>query len=394
MSDADYNRPASIFAMVVIGIMGSCMAIIMPGFLSALTGARGLTAQEVSIIASVELAATMVATLMVAPLVATSHRRVLAFVALLLIMSGNLVTALVWDYEALVVARIVAGLGEGAVIVVMASSVAATAMPDRVFAIYIASNLCISALVFSVLRILTGTGHLNWIFFALIALAALAAAFLPLLPQSPPGAPRAGPGPKSVAGAATSSGTEVTTAIIGLAGTLFFFVAIGTAWPLMGQIGASWGTSAQEVAAGLAASSVVGILCALFVSWLGTRFGRRIPLVIGSCGLIAVMFALTLRQAGLFGILCSAFVFWWVFTVPYYMGLMAEADRTGRAVSFSMAMQFGGLALGPLLATLSVKGASAYAGAIWSGLALFALAMLTMLVADFRNRRVTARELL
>jgi predicted MFS family arabinose efflux permease len=390
MTDAasrQYNRLASIFAMIVIGIMGSCMAIIMPGFLSALSGMRGLTAAQVSIIASVELAATMIATLAVAPLVATRNRRVIALVALLLIMAGNLATGLLWDYNVLAAARIVAGLGEGAVIVVMASSVAATAMPDRIFAIYIASNLVISGVVFSALRVLTAIGHLNWIFFALIALSAVAAAFLPLLPAFPPAVTRA---PGAPAQATGSSAGELGTAVIGLAGTLFFFVAIGTAWPLMGQIGASWGTSAEDVAEGLAASSFVGIVCALFVSWLGTRFGRRIPLVIGSCGLIAVMFTLTLRQASLFGILCSAFVFWWVFTVPYYMGLMAEADRTGRVVSFSMAMQFGGLALGPLLATLSFKGASAYAGAIWSGLALFALAMLTMLIADFRNRRVAA----
>ena len=393
MNDAasrQYNRVASIFAMVVIGIMGSCMAIIMPGFLSALSGMRGLTAAQVSIVASAELAATMLATLAVAPLVATKNRRVIALLALLLIMAGNLATGLLWDYDVLIGARIVAGLGEGAVIVVMASSVAATAMPDRIFAIYIASNLVISTIVFSALRVLTAIGHLNWIFFALIALAALATVFLPLLPAFPPAVTHAPAGAGAPVQPAGSSAAELRTAVIGLAGTLFFFVAIGTAWPLMGQIGASWGTSAEDVAEGLAASSLVGIFCALFVSWLGTRFGRRIPLIIGSCGLIAVMFTLTLRQANLFGILCSAFVFWWVFTVPYYMGLMAEADRTGRVVSFSMAMQFGGLALGPLLATLSFKGASAYAGAIWTGVALFALAMLTMLIADFRNRRVAA----
>ena len=95
----------------------------------------------------------------------------------------------------------------------------------------------------------------------------------------------------------------------------------------------------------------------MIVAALGDVVGRRLPLAAGSLMLAGVMLFLshTHEVAGFrFGAIAVLFLM--VFIVPYYTAIMGLLDRSGRMASFSMGIQFAGLAIGPLLAAPFVTG--------------------------------------
>jgi predicted MFS family arabinose efflux permease len=83
------------------------------------------------------------------------------------------------------------------------------------------------------------------------------------------------------------------------------------------------------------------------------------------------------------GFTCCAMVFMasWMFLVPSYMGILAAADPAGRAAAFSLATQYGGLALGAGLANLLVRNDETHAILLLAGL-LFGAALTMVICAD------------
>jgi predicted MFS family arabinose efflux permease len=63
------------------------------------------------------------------------------------------------------------------------------------------------------------------------------------------------------------------------------------------------------------------------------------------------------------------------------MGILAAADPEGRAAAFSLATQYGGLALGASLANFLVRSDEAHAIILVGGL-LFGVALVSVIYAD------------
>ncbi len=150
----------------------------------------------------------------------------------------------------------------------------------------------------------------------------------------------------------------------------------------MGQLGAAYGMSPDEVGTALGASAIIGVISGLFTFWLGTRVGRRIPLIVGTGGLVLTTAWLAIGGgASTFGFAVCTFMFSWVVSVAYYLGSLAHFDVTGRAATFGLAMQQSGLFVGPALAAVVVRGSSLLP-ALWSSCVVFALALAAVLAAD------------
>jgi len=83
------------------------------------------------------------------------------------------------------------------------------------------------------------------------------------------------------------------------------------------------------------------------------------------------------------------FMVCWIFAVPYFFGVLAAMDKSGRLVAFSAAMQTSGLALGQALSAF-ILGRAAYAVTVYAGISFGVFALLVTLAAvrlDIRNSR-------
>jgi hypothetical protein len=74
------------------------------------------------------------------------------------------------------------------------------------------------------------------------------------------------------------------------------------------------------------------------------------------------------------------FMFWWIWLMPYFLGLLASMDRTGRLAAFSSAMQSTGLSLGQVISAFVVA-ASPLSRSIHIGISLAAVALITTIAA-------------
>jgi MFS transporter, DHA1 family, inner membrane transport protein len=127
--------------------------------------------------------------------------------------------------------------------------------------------------------------------------------------------------------------------VLGLIGMFLFLVAVGEVWPMVGPIAQSHGVGAAAVGSALAIAGLAGIGAGLLVSLIGSRFGRLMPLIVGTLGLACAMLTLLVASDGRSLVLSTSLImFFWIFSIPYYLGSQSALDPSGRLAVLSSAM--------------------------------------------------------
>jgi MFS family permease len=147
-----------------------------------------------------------------------------------------------------------------------------------------------------------------------------------------------------------------TLALVAIAGLFMFEVGQGGVWMFIAQIGEYTGLTEYEVGNVITGSGLAGLIGGVLATWLGGRFGRKWPIVLG-LGLnvmAAVGIALTTNSLSyvFFNFLWNAAYY---FVVPYLMGAMAAMDDLGRWVVASDGAWTLGDAAGPAVAGALVE---------------------------------------
>ena len=86
---------------------------------------------------------------------------------------------------------------------------------------------------------------------------------------------------------------------------------------------------------------------------------------------------------GVFAVIAAVFMGAYMFSTPYYYATLAAADTSGRAVAFSMSVQFCGLTLGRLVGPRLSNYANGF-GSIWAGVVLMLVAVALISMAGSR----------
>jgi MFS transporter, DHA1 family, inner membrane transport protein len=365
--------------MIVMGISGASMMVIMPGVFAALASGRALGPDSVAWLAFGEMTGITIATFGVSFKIQSLDHRRIAAVALLILALADATSAELGSLLPLVSTRLIAGLAEGTLIVSMASLIAMTPQPDRLFALYMACNLGTSTILLAILGVLITADHGRLIFYVLIIVISAAAAMLGWLPAKK-GEPR-----ERGRLAPHSVSVDVTGQVVGLLGTLVLFVGLGASWPQVGEVGHALRLPLGAVPFAMSVATFMGILSGLLAALCGARFGRRVPLICGTLMLaLSMMLVATAANRTGFTVAVAAYMFSWIYIVPYYTGVMARLDSYGQMASFSMATQFLGLALGPLVSTLLIR--QGLSPIFWLAAGCCVPALGLMLVAEARGR--------
>jgi predicted MFS family arabinose efflux permease len=275
------------------------------------------------------------------PLARWSRTRV-ALIGGVIVVLANVVSAFAWSFESLVVMRALAGVGTGLVGAAGTASAASTREPDRLFAAATLAWGFGGAAEPSIVPLATvGYGSSG----GYLLIAGMCLLLLPLLRWLIP--------PRRAEEAQPSFRTAPhrSLALVAMLALLIYEIGQGGIWTFIEQIGLRSQLNEYEVGLSLTATDLVGLAGAAIATMIGTRFGRRGPILIGlAMGMVAAVTLATSEDSVVFVAMLWLWNFSYYFVVPYLLGAMAELDDLGRWVVATDAVWTLGDGLGPGIA--------------------------------------------
>lgn len=357
-------------AAVVLGTLGALTIMIVPGFVMLVGAQSGLNDQQLGYVASWDINATAAAIGFATFLIARFGWRQLALVGLVLLVLGNVLTAGCHTYTGIVIARIVAGMGEGLAIAVAFAALGSASNPDRAFGVYLVVGLTVSAALLALLPRLEARFGAAALFEAMAGLTLLSSALMIWLPR---GTDRPG---TLLEGA---PGVSKHLAVAGLVGVFLYFIAQGAVWSYFERIGTASGIEAVLIGEATGISSFAGVGGALLAVVLVAHCGRRWPLIASGVLSIASFWMLRGHVTGteliVSGIL---FNFAWNLAQPLLSGVCSDADCRGRVVVAMGCIQTVGFGIGPALTATLLRGHD-FGPSLWTSAAVLILSLVIVL---------------
>jgi len=313
--------------------------------------------------ATVEGLGMAVASALASALLPPRRLRIVAGLAILAALAANLLTIML-DAPGIIVARGLSGIGNGLLLWVLVGMMTRSAIPARLFAIYVTAqtsfcfllSLAFASVVIPRFGVLAGYGVL------LALLRVVPGAYADLE------AGEGGVGLPPVRGV-----LALGAVILQLAGVMAFWVY---SLPLGAQAGVAPGPMRMTIGAANGAQIVAGLAAIA----LAARVTGRQAVTITAAASIAAM-AMT-ASGGAIAVWLPAlllFAFCWMFAPAFHIPFLIAADPSRRAAMFVSTAQLVGMAAGPLLASV-VTTSDDYGPARLASMACFAATLLIALV--------------
>jgi len=365
----------AIAAMVLLYVLGGSVFAVLPLLVGATVELLGFSGKQAGLIGAADMLGATLSALCVSLIVPRGRWRLLIYSGLLLLMLANALAGLAQHFSALLLSRLVGGLGEGVVLTIATVSIAETRRPDRVYGLAAAGLVAYGSPALYLMPSLLSAHGLRGVFWLLAALTAIATPLVRYMPN----ATRVS---QTSPAAVTRSGIS-TPSVIGLAGVFAYFTAQGGVWAYLDRIGTAHHIEAANIGMALALSAIAGLLGALLASWLDVRYGRLRPLFCAALGTTVAL--LTLNESAAFAVfmlMTALNNFCWNVSIPYQLGALAQIDSTRRTVALSGVLSNAGLAAGPVVAAAIISERSvqnvAWMGMVFTGLSLLLFASILM----------------
>ncbi len=304
------------------------------------------------------------------PMARVSRTRA-AIAGLLLMITGNLSSAYAGDFNQLLLARTITGIGAGFVSAAGTASAASSLQPERIFAIVtVLHNLLLSAEFKVIPYVTTQTDPVG----GYLMMGCVAVAALPLCCWLLP--PRKIDGDGGSLVTLLLSAPNRKLAVVVMIGMFAFEAGQSGVFTFVDQIGIQAGQDANQRGTTLSVTGFIGLAGGVLAAWLGTRFGRIWPISIGLGLNVAAAVGLAVCETS-FGYIALNLL-WGLaynFLVPYLMGALAALDDRGRWAVAGDAFWNGGAVPAPWIAGVLVEEAGLLPLAGWAlvtgGICLF-----------------------
>ena len=344
----DVNSTKLLWSVVLLHLVGPQAMMVQPAFVGGLVSQLEFTASEAGYVAAAENFGKAVQALLMMVLVAVVNWRTLFYAALSVLIVGNIICIFIDSFEAFRIVRFFTGAATGTIVPLAYVVVGLTAKTERNFAYLMVSLMLYAAVVFyGVAALFEFAGFVGLVvFFAVIA--SLALPFVRNMPES-----------GATGGDADESAVDLSWGLRGMAlvAMVTYFTATFGVWAYMSLIGLDAGLDEQTVGNTLTVAQIGGIGGALLVIWMGRRFGRAWPIALSLITSAIVLAVLGWNRTAMTFIICAVlFNTLWNVTHPFLLAAQASFDRSGRQVSYAVAMQMMGVAAGPALAAAIISG--------------------------------------
>jgi predicted MFS family arabinose efflux permease len=309
----------------------------------------------VGMLSSFENGAFFITMMLAAGPVARISRAKTAIFGGLVLVAANVASAYATDWQLVFALRVIAGAGAGLVSACGTAALASAINPDRAFAIVtVTSGLLYTAEP----RIIPYATVPYGVQGGYLLLAAISLVFVPFFIGLLPASRVESEEEEAPLIALLLEAPNRTLAIIAMVALFSFEIGQAAVYQFIAVLGELAGLGEMAVGRVLGDTALLGLAGGVFAAVLGTRFGRKWPIIIG----------LLLNSAAAAGLaLQSDPTSYWMlnllwglaynFSVPYLMGALSALDDRGRWVVAADGAWNGGTAVGPGLAGVTVQAA-------------------------------------
>ncbi len=348
------DRKSSLVSACAMGAAGVMLFGILPLLLGAVADRFQLNEEQAGSVAMAYFGGYFIATLTSIVWIRRLNWKLVAFVGLLLIAGGMLFSALNTSYGMVLGGIVVAGIGGGVAYALSAGMVSDMHDPDRKFAIKLIPEQVVPAILLIVLPayVITLWG-LSGMLFCVAGVTLVLALFILWVPAKG----------RSHVVVETSRGKTSPLVFVSLVALLFYFGGIAGVWAFLERIANEGNMDPTLVGNLLALALVSTIIGPVVAAILGDRIGRILPQIIGT---LIVLFCFVFLAGEItamkYGIVMALLPGAWYFVIAYQMGVIADADTTGRyAALMASALGLGAFFGGPIVGT--VAGSSGFTAA-------------------------------
>ncbi|WP_439816722.1 MFS transporter [Zavarzinia sp. CC-PAN008] len=330
MSTTAERLPAGLPSFIRIGIAQTIpffVYLILPGYVAALAVRMGFGEQAGALIASANLAGIALGTFLGIALVKRFPTRSLMLVGLLTAAALDALSPFVLDVTAHGALRAAAGLAGGVSMAMGSILIAKPSNAERGFSVIVFCNTSFAVLMLFFMQALldwAGMQGLYWLVSGLGVLTAFMMLTEPLHDRPASAAP------------AGSGGALSPEAIMAMLAFGLFLAGFAMVWTFLGAIGLSRGLNAATVGTTLSIGAMVGLGGALTAGIIGTRFGRIPTLGLAVLVVVSMMLVIWLVPTEMaFLATIPVFLFFLNFSPPFFAGLLADLDPSGRVLAAS-----------------------------------------------------------
>jgi len=371
--------------LISLNVAAFSFFIMMPGLVGAMVDHLSFSDAQAGWVATVHMFGFFAVTLGASLSIHRWNLKRSILLGLLLLLSADGTCAVMKSYSTWIGLRLAGGIGSGLIWCSIAAYVAKFKDPDPFFGMLWCAQFTLGAIgLYTLPHLLQGI-NLQGVFCCIATLSLLGLIALVWLPGSARSADQ------------NLAGSQPLTRLMTLPIIMVFFayilMAAGEAglWTYWDRVGTSAGIPVEKVGLSLSLSQIGGMLGGLLAAWIGTRFGRTIPVSIG-LSLIMASLAAVIIDITMVTFTSAAFFFTSAisFVSCYYMGITAEADPSGRLVATANVMFSLGMFVGPGLASLVVG--HGYSTLLWIMLGHFALSLVLVLPATRVQKTVPRHD--
>ena len=372
----------SVITAITLVLYSLLFMLILPGWVGGMVDLLDFTYQEAAIATSAQMGGASVGTLFVYLTVKSLNFRRYVFAALCTMILGDVCVALLQDKIMFFIALVIRGFGSGVLAIALLIFIAKDPEKEKFYGVIFGFQFFIAAAGIYLMPTLFAVIDWSGIFLMTASVGVILLATGGVFPSN-----------NKLSNNSSSftnrDGNELLNLIsipvlLCLTSYLLHFIANSAIWTFLDRIGANLQFNHQEVASALAISMVAGGLFALIPIIIGIRFGRSIPLV---SGIIAVIISSAMLIGHMpyweFVFAASLFNGALSMTIPYYQGLLADLETSGRVLIMGTIVSYGGFVLGPIFGA-TMESLYAFDGMLIAAIGLFIICMLMVAPITFR----------
>ena len=341
--------PDGLLACVLLAFLataGLFYVNIMPALVAGLIDGLGFSNREAGFVGSANVYGAACGALVAVFLVRRLPWRRVELVALLLLLTLDLISTQVTSATPLIALRFVHGVVGGTSVGVGLGVMARTAIPDRAFGMLLTVQYGAGGLG---IMFLPGLAHQygpKVLFLALAGFTVVTLIMLPFLAAYPP---RERPVEALREPARIQHGPLVRTLI-----AVFLFQAANMGLSaFMIPLARHYGLADPFISATIGVANWIGVLGSIAVIWMAGQVGRTVPIVGVLLLSILGTAAFLKSDIGLVFISANAITaIGWSFLIPYFFGMCGDFDPAGQSATLAGFFSKMGLASGPAAAAL------------------------------------------
>jgi predicted MFS family arabinose efflux permease len=351
--------------------VGLLAMLVLPFMIGSTMNGLQLDESQAGLLGTAEFLGVMIASLGIAPFMGKVPRRTVALLGAIVAVLGNFSSMFLASYDALLLVRPLVGLGCGLALAAGNATVASAKNPEKLAGQM--SMLFVALMVFAMEAFAYVSEKWGYagVYGALAVTMLIATGFIFMLPQ------RASEPSSSAEHPHAHRGLFAKASIFMLLAMFAFALRDTMMWAFAERIGQAAGYAPSFLGSLFSIQAVIGIFGPLIASVIGSRYGLKMPVLLGI--ILTGIVTFTILQSSETKLTYTAGVLFisgtYFYALSYLTALAAELDTQGRVVAASGGFLVAGVAAGPAVSGyLIVHGG--YALSSWVNVGIVALTLI------------------